>query len=291
MHERCDDGHTRPRIGAAVRRPPPSPYGGRVPSARWPWSSPSTPGPPGCAASPSRRTARPPATPTASSPSTSPPPGWVEHDPDEIWAATAADARPSWWTGSTARRWPPSASPTSARPPWCGTADRDARCTGRSCGRTGAPPRRCDALPRPATSTSCGARPGLVLDPYFSATKLEWLLAEGGVDAGPRPRLRHGRLLAAVEPHRRARRRRARHRAAPTPAAPCCSTSASWPGRRELTDLFGVPACVPARGAPVGRTVRRHRRRAPRCRRRPGRRASSATSRPPCSARPAFARA
>ena len=29
------------------------------------------------------------------------------------------------------------------------------------------------------------ARTGLVLDPYFSATKLEWLLTEGGVERTP----------------------------------------------------------------------------------------------------------
>ena len=55
-----------------------------------------------------------------------PQPGWVEHDPEEIWAVGARRARRRaarlGRATSTRRRSPPSASPTSARPRWCGTA-------------------------------------------------------------------------------------------------------------------------------------------------------------------------
>ena len=69
-----------------------------------------------------------------------------------------------------------------------GPAHRPAAATARSSGRTGAPRPRCDASARPVTEPLVRARTGLVLDPYFSATKLEWLLTEGGVERRRRPR-------------------------------------------------------------------------------------------------------
>ena len=44
---------------------------------------------------------------------------------------------------------------------------------------------RCDALREAGHEPTVRAATGLVLDPYFSATKVEWLLTEGGVAAGP----------------------------------------------------------------------------------------------------------
>ena len=82
-----------------------------------------------------------------------------------------------------ARRSPRSASPTSARPSWCGTGAPAGRVTARSCGRTGAPPRGATSCARPGTSRMIRRATGLVLDPYFSATKLAWLLHDGGVAA------------------------------------------------------------------------------------------------------------
>ena len=70
------------------------------------------------------------------------------------------------------------------------------------------------------------ARTGLLLDPYFSATKIAWLLDNIAGRARPgrarRARLRHRRQLSAVAAHRRRRRTRP---TPPTPRAPCCSTS------------------------------------------------------------------
>ena len=137
----------------------------------------------------------------------------------------------------------PSASPTSARPRWSGTA-----ATGRPLApaivwqdrRTAA---RCDALQDEGQLPLIRRRTGLVLDPYFSATKLAWLLTEGGVDCRPGPRLRNGRQLDRLE----ADRRRAVHATDPTNA----SRTLLYDIRRlawsaELCDLFGVPpSCLP----------------------------------------------
>ena len=93
---------------------------------------------------------------------------------------------------------------------------------------------------------------GLVLDPYFSATKLEWLfdrgrrprrptLAFGTVDSWLLWKLTGGAVHA-------------------TDASNASRTmlfdigTGAWSA--ELCELFGVPAPVPARGAPVQRPVR-----------------------------------
>ena len=69
-----------------------------------------------------------------------------------------------------------SASPISARPPWSGIARPAGRCTARSSGRTAAPPSSASAASARATDRRIRARTGLVLDPYFSGTKLAWML-------------------------------------------------------------------------------------------------------------------
>ena len=78
--------------------------------------------------------------------------------------------------------WPRSASPTSARRSWRGTARPASRCTARSSGRTAAPPSSATSCATPGHEPLVRERTGLVLDPYFSGTKIEWLLREGGVD-------------------------------------------------------------------------------------------------------------
>jgi len=116
-----------------------------------------------------------------------PRPGWVEHDADDIWAATIATLDEV--TQAVARDGLTVAAIgiTNQRETavlW----DRD----------TGTPlhralvwqdrrtARRCDELRDAGHLPLVRARTGLVLDPYFSATKLEWLFREGGVDPGPR---------------------------------------------------------------------------------------------------------
>jgi glycerol kinase len=104
-----------------------------------------------------------------------PQPGWVEHDPEEIWQTQLATAREALArAGITAAR-RPSASPTSARPRWCGTAAPASPCTTPSSGRTAAPSRCAPSCAsRPAADASAKHR--LVVDAYFSATKLRWIL-------------------------------------------------------------------------------------------------------------------
>ena len=71
-----------------------------------------------------------------------PKPGWVEHDPEEIWSATVEVCREALAKAKldAAERSPASASPTSARPRWSGTAPPASRSTTPSSGRTAAPP-------------------------------------------------------------------------------------------------------------------------------------------------------
>src|SRR5437762_8215292 len=112
-----------------------------------------------------------------------PRPGWVEHDADDIWAAvqtTLAELTgkldaPVAAIGITDQRettvvWDKrTGRPLSRAIVW---QDR----------RTAA---RCDELADAGALPLVRERTGLVLDPYFSGTKLEWLLTEGGVAVTP----------------------------------------------------------------------------------------------------------
>ena len=108
---------------------------------------------------------------------------------------------------------------------------------------------------------SCGERTGLVLDPYFSATKIAWILDH--VDGRARPRragrtrVRHGRHFPALAPdQRRASTRPTR----PTPRAHRCSTSAPAIGTMRCSMLFDVPRAVLPRGARHARAISARRR-------------------------------
>ncbi len=111
-----------------------------------------------------------------------PRPGWVEHDPAEIWGAVRSTL------GEVAAR--------------LADANRSARAVGITNQResvvawdrtTGVPLHRAIVWQDRRTAARCRElaaaghlplvreRTGLVLDPYFSATKMEWLLGEGGV--------------------------------------------------------------------------------------------------------------
>jgi glycerol kinase len=113
-----------------------------------------------------------------------PRPGWVEHDPEEIWESVQATVRDALNDANlepsaleaigitnqreTALAWDrESGEPLARALVW---QDR----------RTA---ERCDELREQGHEETFRARTGLVLDSYFSATKWEWLLTEGGVDA------------------------------------------------------------------------------------------------------------
>src|SRR6202011_3022552 len=112
-----------------------------------------------------------------------PRPGWVEHDPAEIWSVTRdvamralEDARVK---GSelrgigitnqreTAVAW----DARSGEPLHNAIVWQDRRTA-----------RRCDELREAGYEPLFRERTGLVLDSYFSGTKYEWLLREGGID-------------------------------------------------------------------------------------------------------------
>jgi glycerol kinase len=115
-----------------------------------------------------------------------PAPGLVEHDADEIWSATTAtlaelldrldaDGETIAAIGITNQRettvvW----DRRTGRPLHRALVWQDRRT---------AP--RCDELLTAGHLDRVRSTTGLVLDPYFSATKLEWLLRDGGVGTGP----------------------------------------------------------------------------------------------------------
>ena len=222
-------------------------------------SSPSTPARPACAPSPSATTEARSATPTASSPQHFPRPGWVEHDAEEIWSTTEAVC------AELADRLRPAAAHRHHQPARDGRGvepvDRPAaaprhRLAGPAHGR---PLRRARRGRAPRRSSARAT--GLVLDPYFSGTKIAWLLDRGRRRGEDRPRRRHRRLVARVEADRR---RGARHRAVerqphdalrhrrPAVERPSCATSsASRSPRCPRSGRRSAPSARPATGVPI----------------------------------------
>jgi glycerol kinase len=104
-----------------------------------------------------------------------PQPGWVEHDPEEIWETTRAviteaiakvDTDQIVAVGVTNQRetivcW----DPKTGKPLHNAIVWQDRRTAGR-----------CEELRRSGFAREIHRRTGLVCDPYFSATKIEWLL-------------------------------------------------------------------------------------------------------------------
>ena len=213
-----------------------------------------------------------------------PRPGWVEHDATEIWDAIvtvlhellATLDEPVAAIGITNQRetvvaWDRrTGEPLHRAIVW---QDR----------RTAA---RCDQLAAAGHTPLVRATTGLVLDPYFSGTKLAWLFTEGRHRAVGRRGGGHHRHLAALEAHGR---RGARHRALerqPHDAVrhPCGSLV------RAAVRPAGRPAGRAARGPTHQRALRHHLGRRPAPRASPSA-ASRATSRRRCSARRASSRA
>src|SRR5262249_46488728 len=107
-----------------------------------------------------------------------PRPGWVEHDPEELWASVEAAAAAALAAGGVRAADPAAIGITNPRE----TTIVWERATGRPLGRAivwqdRRTAERCRELPAGLVRE----RTGLVPDPYFSATKLEWLLARTDV--------------------------------------------------------------------------------------------------------------
>ena len=115
-----------------------------------------------------------------------PRPGWVEHDPVEIWQL--AEATLGEVAGRLARAQLPVAAIgiTNQRETALAWDRRDGRPLHRAIvwqdRRTAS---RCEELVEQGRLDHVRRHTGLVIDPYFSATKFEWLLRTGGVTASP----------------------------------------------------------------------------------------------------------
>jgi glycerol kinase len=121
-----------------------------------------------------------------------PQPGWVEHDPEEIFrvsleamaeALAGAGERPIGLGISNQRETIVLWDRRSLAPVVPAIVWQDRRTT-----------ERCRELRESGVETMLRERTGLVADPYFSATKLEWLLR----DAGLRRRAERGELAAGT---------------------------------------------------------------------------------------------
>lgn len=118
-----------------------------------------------------------------------PRPGWVEHDPELIWASTLSTARKA-FAEAEDKGWSPAAIGIANQRETTIVWERKG---GRAIHnavvwqdrRTAD---RCQALAASGAGPMVAAKTGLVLDPYFSATKLAWIL-----DHAPGARERAGR--------------------------------------------------------------------------------------------------
>lgn len=115
-----------------------------------------------------------------------PRPGWVEHDPDEIWRAVRDTLGEVAGRLADAGRVARSIGITNQRE----TVVAWDRRTGRPLHRAlvwqdRRTADRCAALAASGHLPLVRERTGLVLDPYFSGSKMQWLLDEGGVPTGP----------------------------------------------------------------------------------------------------------
>ena len=125
-----------------------------------------------------------------------PKPGWVEHDPEEIWSATVEvcrealakaklDAKALAGIGITNQRettvvWDRS----TGKPIHNAIVWQDRRTA-----------ERCDELRRAGHEDEVTAKTGLILDPYFSGTKIAWILDHV---AGSRAAAEKGALAAGT---------------------------------------------------------------------------------------------
>ena len=172
-------------------------------------------------------------------------------------ATTLSTCRAAIAQGGRARRptSPPSASPTSARRPWSGTARPASRSIAPSSGRTAAPPTSAPGCKRDgARAAGHQRKTGLLLDPYFSGTKVAWILdhVAGARATAERGELAFGTVdsLAALAADRRPRARHRRHQR-------LAHAALRHPRRRTGTTTFCDLLRVPRAHAAGGEGLRR----------------------------------
>ena len=122
-----------------------------------------------------------------------PKPGWVEHDADEIWSCQLGVAVEAMNKIGAARQiLRPSELQISGRRLSCGTRIRESRFHHAivwQCRRTA---KYCDTLKARGLTEFFRQRTGLIIDAYFSGTKIRWILDHV---EGARERAEKGELL------------------------------------------------------------------------------------------------
>ena len=178
--------------------------------------------------------------------------GWVEHDPEEIWQLALRVGRAALADAGAERADLAAIGITNQRETaviWDGSTGRPAQPAIVWQDRRTAP--ACARLREAGHEEAIRERTGLVLDPYFTATKYAWMLAQGGLPSDCRLGTVDSWLLFRLC---------GRHA---TDVSNACRTllldidRAAWD--EELCDLFGVPPellpeVVPS-GGELGRTT------------------------------------
>jgi len=112
-----------------------------------------------------------------------PQPGWVEHDAGEIWEVSRAVAHEALGAAGVPAAALTAIGLTNQRETVVAWDEATGEPLHRAIvwqdRRTSA---RCDQLREQGLEDLVRERTGLVIDPYFSGTKMEWLVREGGVD-------------------------------------------------------------------------------------------------------------
>ena len=175
-----------------------------------------------------------------------PQPGWVEHDPDQIWDTVCRAAIQALGAARVAGAEVAAVGITNQRETtlvWERASGAPIhRAIVWQCRRTAA---ACDRLRAEGGEPVVRERTGLVLDAYFSGTKLR-LAARRRPWRSParrarRARLRHRRQLARLEAHRRPRSHDGRHQRL---AHPCSQPATRSRGTTRCCRILGVPRAV-----------------------------------------------
>jgi len=178
-----------------------------------------------------------------------PRPAWVEHDPQEIWDVTRALALEALADAGVAAGGLAAIGITNQRETVCAwdpaTGEPLHRAIVWQDRRTAA---RCDALREQGHEPLVRERTGLVLDPYFSGTKIQWLLEN--VD-GLAERARDGRAVFGTIDAWLTWKLTGEHATDPSNASRTLLydlRTGTWSD--ELLELFGVPERALPRIAP-----------------------------------------